>query len=101
MESKRTELLTLNDLTKMLNISRSTIYRKLDPIGKHYDSSFPKSIKIGQKAVRWRLSDVEKWVDEQIHNNNETLPLPQSTKKLDFSSLENQPFRDRQHSKKT
>ncbi|MGC9386440.1 MAG: helix-turn-helix transcriptional regulator [Hydrogenovibrio sp.] len=67
MNSKRIELLNLNNLVKMLNISRSTIYRKIKPNAKQYDPTFPKPIKVGQKAIRWRLSDVEKWLDEQVH----------------------------------
>ena len=70
MVTNRTELLKLNELVKMLNISRSTIYRKLDPKGKHHDSTFPQPIKVGQKAVRWRLSDIEKWIDKQVDNGD-------------------------------
>lgn len=48
-------------------LSRSTIYSKIQ--GKRpgeYDSTFPKQIQIGAKAVGWIESEIETWISAQI-----------------------------------
>lgn len=71
MENRTTELLTLNDLRNILHLSRSTIYRKLDPNGKHYDLDFPKPIKISEKGNRWILLDINNWIAKKNNHKEE------------------------------
>ena len=52
-------LVRLRELVKLLSISRANVYR-LMKIGK-----FPQSIKLTERTVVWRLSEVESWVIEK------------------------------------
>jgi len=50
-------------------LSRSGIYAKLKPNPKRpndYDSTFPKPISVGAKAVGWIESEVEEWLNARI-----------------------------------
>lgn len=49
-------LLRLRDVTARTGMSRSTIYRRID------DKTFPKPVKIGDFAVRWRESTIDGWI---------------------------------------
>lgn len=48
---------------KISGKSRSTIYRGIE------DGSFPKPVKIGQRAIGWRISDLEKWMNDRIQES--------------------------------
>jgi len=43
-------------LEEMLGISRSTIYRLME------DGDFPRPIKLGRRAVRWKSEDIDDWL---------------------------------------
>lgn len=45
---------------EMTGKSRTTIYAGMK------DNSFPQSCPIGARAIAWRLSDIEKWMDERV-----------------------------------
>jgi prophage regulatory protein len=45
------------ELVEMLNISASTIRRKM------INGTFPNCIKLGPKAKGWRTSDIETWLN--------------------------------------
>lgn len=49
----------IKELSEMLGISRSTIYRLLN------EDKFPKQIKLTERTSVWRLSTIEKWVAEK------------------------------------
>ena len=49
------QYLTINDLIKILNLSRATIYRKIK------NKEFPAPIKQG-KFSYWKINDIEKWI---------------------------------------
>ena len=53
------ELLRLRDLLKVVPISRSVIY---DMVKR---GEFPKPVKVGPRAVAWRMSDVRDWIDSR------------------------------------
>ena len=52
-------LLTNEQITAQIGISRSTIYRLTRK------NSFPQPIRIGERSVRWLESDVEAWLAER------------------------------------
>jgi len=56
-------LVRLRELVKLLSISRANVYR-LMKIGK-----FPQSIKLAERTVAWRLSEIETWVQERDVKN--------------------------------
>ncbi len=49
-------LLRLAEVRTRTALGRSTIYRKMR------DGSFPEPLKIGDRAVRWRESEIEAWL---------------------------------------
>lgn len=51
-------LLKVSELAKFLGVAPSTIYRWLD-CGK-----LPQPFEIGEAAVRWRLSEIEQWLED-------------------------------------
>ena len=52
-------LVRLRELVKILSISRANVYR-LMKTGK-----FPQSIKLTERTVVWRLSELEAWVEKR------------------------------------
>lgn len=45
------------EIEGQIGVSRATIYNWIR------DGHFPKPIRIGPRAVRWRKSDIEKWIE--------------------------------------
>ena len=52
----RVYFLSLNQTCDVVNLSRSTIYRKVK------DGSFPKTVQLSPNRVGFRTSDLKKWV---------------------------------------
>ena len=52
-------LLRLREVEEITGLSRSTIYRMLKA------GQFPQSVRVGRKAVRWRLRDINSWMDSR------------------------------------
>ncbi|MCW6567572.1 helix-turn-helix transcriptional regulator [Yersinia ruckeri] len=55
-------ILRMAELTKLVGISRSSIYEKLNPKSKYYDACFPKPVRLGAASVGWRSTSVEAWI---------------------------------------
>ena len=53
-------LLRRREVEQMVGLSRASIYRRLAGIG---DSPHP--VRVGPRAVRWRLRDIEQWISER------------------------------------
>ncbi len=49
-------LLRRREVEAITGLARSTIYRLMK------DGTFPRPIRVGPSAVRWRLSDIEAWM---------------------------------------
>ena len=49
-------ILRMPDLSRHLGISKATIYRLLNR------RRFPKPIKLGPRAVGWRVADIDEWI---------------------------------------
>ena len=49
----------VNDLTKILSVSRASIYNWLNK------GTFPKPIKISNSVNVWRASDIQNWVNDK------------------------------------
>ena len=52
-------LLRLKEVVQMVGLSRTSIYRLVD------SGDFPHPIRVGPRAVRWRLRDIEQWISER------------------------------------
>lgn len=64
------KVIRLPKLKDLLGLSRSTIYNRISEKSKYYDPSFPKSVKLGSKAVGWILKDVYFYI-EQLKEKSE------------------------------
>jgi prophage regulatory protein len=54
------------DLAKnVLNCSTSTLYEKLKPSSKYFDSSFPRPIKTGLRSIAFLQSEVSEWLNSR------------------------------------
>lgn len=49
----------MNELAPMLGLAQSTIYRLIK------ENKFPKQIKLTERTVVWRLSVINKWVEDK------------------------------------
>ena len=50
-------LLRRREVEQITGIGSSSIYRQMDR------GSFPRPVKVGPNAVRWRESDIQRWVE--------------------------------------
>lgn len=57
-----TRMLKLPDVIQKCQLSRSTIYEKLDQKSKRYDPTFPKPRKLSLNSVAWVENEVEEWL---------------------------------------
>ena len=53
------QILRRRDVETAVGLSRSTIYHLIS------QDLFPASIKLGKRAVGWRVSDIETWINER------------------------------------
>ena len=51
------KILRRKDVEEIVGLSRSTIYKLMST------GAFPSSIRLGPRAVGWRLSDIEAWIE--------------------------------------
>jgi prophage regulatory protein len=61
-------LLRLNQVTKMLGLSKSTIYNKIA------NGTFPKPINLGGQSVAWIESEINAWVEDRIAASRSCAP---------------------------
>ena len=61
-------LIRLREVMARTDFSRSTIYRKMR------DGSFPEAVKTGDRAVRWRESEIEAWLADRPRATGDTPP---------------------------
>ena len=52
-------LLRLSEVLARCGLSRSSLYRMMR------DGSFPEPLKVGVRAVRWRESEIEAWLESR------------------------------------
>jgi len=64
---KNLQIIRLKELTKILGVSSTTIYRWMD------SANFPKSIKLSARAVGWYEEDILEWLDYRNHNQEKKI----------------------------
>lgn len=63
-------MLRLAQVILRTGLSRSTIYSKLDPNSTHYDSTFPKQVRLGRgSAVRFVEAEVNSWLEQCVYSS--------------------------------
>lgn len=68
------QLIRLPEVIEMTALSRSSIYRLMKK------RDFPKSVKIGGRAVAWILEEIEKWLEERIAERDQQEPEEEEKK---------------------
>ena len=53
------EIIRLKKLISWLNVSRSFIYTQIK------SGNFPAPIRLGQRAIAWRVQDVRSWIESR------------------------------------
>jgi len=52
------QIIRRKDIEKRLKISRSSIYAMMS------QGEFPKPVRLGRRAVGWKSTDIEKWLQD-------------------------------------
>ena len=63
-------LLRLPELKTVTGLSRSTIYSWIK------DGTFPRQVKLGERAVAWRESEIDEWLFRRIAASADTAASP-------------------------
>ena len=50
-------IVRMDEVSKLTGLARATIYKKVK------DGSFPPPIRLGDRAVGWRMSDIVTWLE--------------------------------------
>lgn len=54
----------MNEVTKRTGLARATIYRRMG------EGTFPQPVKLGARAIAWRSSDVDAWIESLSEINS-------------------------------
>lgn len=60
--SSLNRIIRLNELIKMIGLSRSTIYNFINPKSRFFNSSFPRPVKLSLNTIGWYEGDVLVWL---------------------------------------
>tara|TARA_Y100000746_G_scaffold156496_1_gene134366 strand:+ start:106 stop:309 length:204 start_codon:yes stop_codon:yes gene_type:complete len=60
MKNSQEYLLNIKEVMKRVTFSRSEIYKRMAA------NQFPKPIHLGRQRVAWRVSDIERYIDNVI-----------------------------------
>ena len=52
-------LLRRREVERLTSMSRSSIYRLMQ------EGEFPRPVRVGPSAVRWKLSDISAWIESR------------------------------------
>ena len=52
----RNRILRMQEVCQFTGLGKSTVYRKLS------EGTFPAPIRLGSRAIGWRLSDLDNWL---------------------------------------
>lgn len=55
-------LIKRQEVEKLTQLSRSSLYAKLNPKDVNHDPSFPVPVRVSSTAVRWVAYEVEAWI---------------------------------------
>ncbi len=58
-------IIKLPELKNKTGLSRSTVYDKLNPKSPRHDATFPRSIKLGARAIGFYESEVQAWIESR------------------------------------
>ena len=61
-------IIRIKALIALIQLSRSTIYEKINPLSPIYDDSFPKPVKISVCAIGWPEKEVHAWIEQRMQS---------------------------------
>ena len=64
------KLVSIKSVCQKLSMSRSSIYRRINPQDRGYDPSFPTPIKLGDSMTRWEELEIEQWLQGYLDKRN-------------------------------
>jgi prophage regulatory protein len=57
-------LLRLSDVSALVGLGRSTLYARIA------DGTFPRAVRVSERSVRWRTTDVNAWLESLAENQS-------------------------------
>ncbi len=64
-------LLTINGVSSLLGVSRSTIWNWANPKSRHHRHDFPKPIKLSDNIPGWLSSEIDDYISKLAANRKE------------------------------
>jgi prophage regulatory protein len=65
------EILRLKELEQRIGLKKSSIYEKMNKKSKHYDSTFPVTVALGERSVGWLAHEVAEWISSRQRKREE------------------------------
>lgn len=66
MKHQSARFIRMQDVKKMIGVSRSTVYDWINPKSPRFDNSFPKPVRLGINSIAWVDSELEDWLAKRI-----------------------------------
>ncbi|WP_245107187.1 MULTISPECIES: AlpA family transcriptional regulator [unclassified Acinetobacter] len=60
------QIFKIETVSKIIDLSRSTIYELINPKSKYYDPSFPKPLHLTQNRIGWISQEIYDWLELKI-----------------------------------
>lgn len=55
-----TKLISLKEVSSLVGLKKSALYRRIS------ENTFPSPIKLGGKASRWSLVEIQAWIEKAV-----------------------------------
>ncbi|MGA4854489.1 helix-turn-helix transcriptional regulator [Acinetobacter haemolyticus] len=65
------QIFKIETVSKIIDLSRSTIYELINPKSKYYDPSFPKPLHLTQNRIGWLSQEIYDWLELKIAQREE------------------------------
>lgn len=72
VKSDLTQIIKRRELEAQFQISRSSIYERLDPKSKFYDPDFPKPVRLGTRSVGFVAKEAQAWLERRMACRTDT-----------------------------
>ena len=59
------QIIKVPKVIELTQLSRTTLYDKMNPKSKRYDESFPRPIKLSLNAIGWFEQDIIDWLNSK------------------------------------
>lgn len=59
-------ILSVRDVSRYINLSKSSIYEKLDQSSKYCDPTFPRPVLLGARRKGFRRAELDQWLENLV-----------------------------------